>query len=62
MQEMWQEPQVRSLGWEDVLEKEMTTRSSILAWKSLDRGALRVTVHGVAEGVGPDLVTEHHQQ
>ena len=25
--------QVRSLGWEDPLEKEMTTRSSILAWK-----------------------------
>ena len=28
-----QETQVRSLGWEDPLEKEMTTRSSILAWK-----------------------------
>ena len=28
-----QEMQVRSLGWEDPLEKEMTTRSSILAWK-----------------------------
>ena len=25
--------QVRSLGWEDRLEKEMTTRPSILAWK-----------------------------
>ena len=24
---------VRSLGWEDPLEKEMATRSSILAWK-----------------------------
>ena len=24
---------VRSLGWEDLLEKEMTTYSSILAWK-----------------------------
>ena len=32
MQEM-QEMQVRSLGWEDPLEKEMATRSSILAWK-----------------------------
>ena len=32
MQEM-QETQVRSLGWEDPLEKEMATRSSILAWK-----------------------------
>ena len=27
-----QETQVRSLGWEDPLEKEMTTHSSILAW------------------------------
>ena len=24
---------VRSLGWEDPLEKEMTTHSSIIAWK-----------------------------
>ena len=24
---------VRSLGWEDPLEKEMTTHSSTLAWK-----------------------------
>ena len=29
---MW-ETQVRSLGWEDTLEKEMATHSSILAWK-----------------------------
>ena len=29
MQEMW----VQSLGWEDALEKEMATHSSILAWK-----------------------------
>ena len=28
-----QETQVRSLGQEDPLEKEMTTHSSILAWK-----------------------------
>ena len=27
------ETQVQSLGWEDLLEKEMTTHSSILAWK-----------------------------
>ena len=25
--------QVRSLGWEDPLEKGMATRSSILAWR-----------------------------
>ena len=28
-----QETQFRSLGWEDPLEKEMATGSSILAWK-----------------------------
>ena len=28
-----QETQVRSLGWEDPLEKEMATHSRILAWK-----------------------------
>ena len=28
-----QETRVRSLGWEDSLEKEMATHSSILAWK-----------------------------
>ena len=29
MQETW----VRSLGWEDSLEKRMATHSSILAWR-----------------------------
>ena len=29
---MW-EAWVQSLGWEDLLEKEMATHSSILAWK-----------------------------
>ena len=28
-----QETQVRSLGWEDPLEKEKATHSSILAWR-----------------------------
>ena len=28
-----QETQVRSLGWEDPLEKEMAPHSSTLAWK-----------------------------
>ena len=28
-----QEKQVRPLGWEDPLEKEMATHSNILAWK-----------------------------
>ena len=28
-----QETQVRSMGWEDPLEKEMATQSRTLAWK-----------------------------
>ena len=28
-----QETQVQSLGWEDPLEKEMATHSSVLAWR-----------------------------
>ena len=28
-----QETQVRSLGWEDLLQKETVTHSSTLAWK-----------------------------
>jgi len=28
-----QETQIRSLGWEDPLEKEMATHCSILAWR-----------------------------
>ena len=27
------------LGWEDPLEEEMATHSSILAWNHMDRGA-----------------------
>ena len=41
---------VRSLGWEDALEKGMATHSSILAWRiPMDRGASQVTVHGVTQ-------------
>ena len=29
MQETW----IQSLGWEDTLEKELTTHSSILGWR-----------------------------
>ena len=46
MRETW----VQSLGWEDPLEEGMATHSNILAWKiSMDRGAWRVPVHGVAK-------------
>ena len=45
-----QETRVQSRGWQDVLEKEMATHSSILAWKILiDRGAWWATVHGVTK-------------
>ena len=45
-----EEIQVRSLDQEDPLEQEMATHSSILAWKvSIDRGAWRATVCGVAK-------------
>ena len=39
---MW-ETWVQSLGWEDPLEKEMATHSSILAWR----------IHGRRSLVGP---------
>ena len=45
-----QETQVQSLGWEDPLEKEMATHSSILAWEiPMDRGAWWAPVHGVTK-------------
>ena len=47
-----QETCVQFLGWEDSLEKGMTTYSSILE-NSMDRGAWRVTVHGIVK-VGHD--------
>ena len=39
MQETW----VRFLGWEDPLEKEMATHSSILAWRIPCTAALILT-------------------
>ena len=43
-----QEMKVWSLGWEDPLEKEIATYSSILAWKIPQR-SLVVTVRGVVK-------------
>ena len=49
---MVQWTQVRSLGWEDPLEKETNTYSSILAGKNLtDRGAWWTIVQGVAKSL-----------
>ena len=46
MQETW----VRSLGWEDPLEKEMATHSTILGPRdSMDRGSWWAIVHAVAK-------------
>ena len=37
---------VRSLGWQDPLEEQMATRSSILAWRiPMDRGAWQAWGH-----------------
>ena len=44
MQETW----VKSLGREDLLEKEMATHSSILE-NPMDRGVWVTTVHGVTK-------------
>ena len=44
-----QETQVLSLRWEDTLEKEMATHSSILAWKIPWTEIWLATVHAVAK-------------
>ena len=51
------ETRVRSLGWEDPLEKEMATRSSTLIWK-----IPWATIHGVAKSQTrlSDLIFFHH--
>ena len=57
-----QEMQFRSLGWEDPLEKEMATHSSILAWEILwteEPGGLQSM--GL-ERVGHDLATKQQQR
>ena len=54
------ETQVRSLGWEDPLEKEMATHSSILAWKILwTEEHSRLQSMGL-QRVGHDPVTSLH--
>ena len=56
MQETW----VRSLGWENPLEKEMATLSSIIAWRILwteEPGGLQSRG---SQRVGHDCVTSLH--
>ena len=54
MRETW----VRSLGREDVLEKEMATHSSILAWKSHGQRSLAGYSSWDCKRVGHDLMTK----
>ena len=56
-----QETQVRSLGWEDPLEKEMAAHSSILAWEipwTEEPGGLQSME---SQRVGQDLATKQQQ-
>ena len=54
-QSAMRETLVRSLSWEDPLEKEMTTHSKYSCPENpMDRGAWWATVHGVTEKVGHD--------
>ena len=53
---------VQSLGWEDPLEKRMTTHSNIFAWRipwPEEPGGLQSTV---SQRVGRDWATEQQQQ
>ena len=53
------ETQVRSLGWEDSLEKEMATHSSILAWEIPRTEALGgLQSMGLQKRVRHDLATK----
>ena len=45
-----QETGVQSLGWEDPLEEEMATQSSILAWKFHGQRSLAGYSRWVAKG------------
>ena len=53
-----QEAQVRFLGPEDPLEEEMTTHSSILAWRILWREEPVGLQSVESQGVRQDLATE----
>ena len=53
-----QETQVRFLGWEDPLEREMAVSHQYShLGNPVDRGAWRAAVHGITR-VGQDLVTK----
>ena len=56
---MW-ETRVRSLGWEDPLEKEMATHSRILAWKIPWTEEPGWLLSMVSQRVGQDWATSLH--
>ena len=58
---MW-ETQVQSLGWEDRLEKEMATYSSILAWEIPWMRSPAGCSHGVTKESIRSLVTKQNKQ
>ena len=53
------EDEIGSLGWEDILEKEMVTHSGILAWEI---SWTEQPVGWDSKRVGHDLVTKQQQQ
>ena len=53
-----QETQIQSLGWEDLLEKEMATHFSILAWKPHGQRSLAGYSSWDCNIVGHDLMTK----
>ena len=57
-----QEMQVRSLGWEDPLKKEMVTHASILAWEIPWTEELAGCSPWGHKRVRRDLVTKEQQQ
>ena len=57
-----QEMQVRSLGWEDPLEKEMATHFSVPAWKVPGTEELTGYSPWGRRKVGHNLVAEQQQQ
>ena len=58
MRETW----VRSLGWEDSLEKGMATHSSILACRiPMDRGAWQTIQSMGSQRIRQNLTTEQQQ-
>ena len=53
--------QIRSLGWEDLLEESIATHSSILAWRIPWTEELGGLQSMVLQRVGHDLATEQHK-